>query len=61
MEKYRSYSSDGIQFAQRIGDMHSLKWDSINFERRLDLEQSKKRAECIFLSTSICLDARTTA
>tara|TARA_A100001515_G_scaffold141525_1_gene138630 strand:+ start:51 stop:965 length:915 start_codon:yes stop_codon:yes gene_type:complete len=33
-------------FAQRIGDMRSLKWDSINFEeRRLDLEQSKKRAE----------------
>ena len=33
-------------FAQRIGDMRSLKWDNINFEeRRLDLEQSKKRAE----------------
>tara|TARA_E500000305_G_scaffold96469_1_gene86537 strand:+ start:16 stop:768 length:753 start_codon:yes stop_codon:yes gene_type:complete len=33
-------------FAQRIGDMRSLKWDNINFdEHRLDLEQSKKRAE----------------
>ena len=33
-------------FAQRIGDMRSLKWDNINFEEhRLDLEQSKKRAE----------------
>jgi integrase len=33
-------------FAQRIGDMRSLKWNNINFdERRLDLEQSKKRAE----------------
>ena len=33
-------------FAQRVGDMRSLKWDNINFdERRLDLEQSKKRAE----------------
>ena len=33
-------------FAQRIGDMRSLKWENINFEeRRLDLEQSKKRAE----------------
>ena len=32
-------------FAQRIGDMRSLKWDNINFEEhRLDLEQSKKRA-----------------
>jgi integrase len=33
-------------FAQRIGDMRSLKWDNINFEEhRLDLEQSKRRAE----------------
>lgn len=33
-------------FAQRIGDMRSLKWENINFEEhRLDLEQSKKRAE----------------
>ena len=33
-------------FAQRIGDMRSLRWDNINFEeRRLDLEQSKRRAE----------------
>ena len=33
-------------FAQRIGDMRSLKWNNISFEeRRLDLEQSKKRAE----------------
>ena len=33
-------------FAQRVGDMRSLKWDNINFEEhRLDLEQSKKRAE----------------
>jgi len=33
-------------FAQRIGDMRSLKWNNINFEEhRLDLEQSKKRAE----------------
>ena len=33
-------------FAQRIGDMRSLKWDNIDFEEhRLDLEQSKKRAE----------------
>ena len=33
-------------FAQRVGDMRYLKWDNINFdERRLDLEQSKKRAE----------------
>ena len=34
------------EFAQRIGDMRCLKWDNINFEtQRLDLEQSKKRAE----------------
>lgn len=34
------------EFAQRVGDMRSLRWDNINFdERRLDLEQSKKRAE----------------
>ena len=34
------------EFAQRIGDMRNLRWDNINFEeRRLDLEQSKKRAE----------------
>ena len=33
-------------FAQRIGDMRSLKWDNIHFEEhRLDLEQSKRRAE----------------
>ena len=33
-------------FAQRIGDMRTLEWSNINFEeRRLDLEQSKKRAE----------------
>ena len=33
-------------FAQRIGDMRSLRWENINFEeRRLDLEQSKRRAE----------------
>ena len=38
---YMAYS-----FAQRIGDIRSLKWENINFEeRRLDLEQSKKRAE----------------
>ena len=34
------------EFAQRVGDMRCLKWDNINFEtQRLDLEQSKKRAE----------------
>ena len=34
------------EFAQRIGDMRCLKWDNINFEtQRLNLEQSKKRAE----------------
>ena len=33
-------------FAQRVGDMRSLRWSNINFdEKRLDLEQSKKRAE----------------
>ena len=33
-------------FAQRVGDMRSLEWSNINFdEKRLDLEQSKKRAE----------------
>ena len=46
MEKYRSYSSDGIHICSENRDMRSLKWDNINFEeRRLDLEQSKKRAE----------------
>ena len=34
------------EFAQRVGDMRLLKWNNINFEaRRLDLTQSKKRAE----------------
>ena len=34
------------EFAQRVGDMRLLKWDNINFDaRRLDLTQSKKRAE----------------
>ena len=33
-------------FAQRVGDMRCLKWDNINFDtQRLDLEQSKRRAE----------------
>ena len=33
-------------FAQRVGDMRSLEWTNLNFdEERLDLEQSKKRAE----------------
>jgi len=34
------------EFAQRVGDMRLLEWDNINFKaRRLDLTQSKKRAE----------------
>ena len=34
------------EFAQRVGDMRLLEWKNINFDaRRLDLTQSKKRAE----------------
>ena len=42
-------------FAQRVGDMRCFKWDNINFDnQRLDLEQSKRRAEVHLPIEEIC-------